>query len=319
MAAARNDARVPANEPVIELTRLVDAPRELVWDVFTDPKHLAEWWGPTGFTITTHSHAARAGAKWEFVMHGPDGTDYDNRVTYEEVVKPERLVYQHGEPNGPIHFHVTITFTPEAGKTRVVMRSRFPSLEERDHVVREFHAVEGGKQTLNRLEAHLAGIQLATDTRGLVKPGVALTLTRVFDAPRDLVFSMWIDEKHMQAWWGPAGSDNGETRLDARPGGQIHIQMRGPGFDHPMGGEYLEIDRPKRLVFLSKAFQNPDGSWKFVNHNTVTFEEAGGKTKMTIHCVVQTGDEGVGVPVAGMEAGWNGSLDRLHDLLTSLR
>lgn len=150
---------------------------------------------------------------------------------------------------------------------------------------------------------------------GLVKAGVQVNLERIFDAPRELVFAMWTDAKHFRAWWGPAGSDNGETRLDVRPGGEIFVQMRGPGFDHPMGGEFLEIDPPRRLVFLSKAFQNPDGTYKFVNHNTVTFEALGAKTKMTLRCVVQRGDEDIGVPVADMEAGWNGSLDRLRDLL----
>src|SRR5262249_62231345 len=129
---------------------------------------------------------------------------------------------------------------------------------------------------------------------GNVKAGVQMTLTRTFDAPRELVFNAWVDEKHMQAWWGPAGSENGETRLDVRPGGEILVHLRGPGFDHPMGGEYVEIDPPSRLVFLSKAFQNSDGSWKFVNRNTVTFEDLGGRrTKLTLHCIVQQADEEV--------------------------
>ena len=153
---------------------------------------------------------------------------------------------------------------------------------------------------------------------GQVKAGVQLTLTRIFDAPRELVFKTWIDEKHFRAWWGPAGSQNGDTRLDARPGGQISIQMRGPGFDHPMGGEFIEIDPPRRLVFLSKAFQNADGSWQFVNRNTVTFEAVGARTKLTLHVVVQQADSGVEIPVANMEMGWSGSLDRLHDLLADL-
>ncbi|HEX4302198.1 MAG TPA: SRPBCC domain-containing protein [Rhizomicrobium sp.] len=152
----------------------------------------------------------------------------------------------------------------------------------------------------------------------IVQTGTKLDITRIFDAPRDLVFQMWTDEKHFKAWWGPAGSDNGETRLDVRPGGEIFVQMRGPGFDHPMGGEFLEIDPPRRLVFLSKAFKDPDGSWQFVNHNTVIFEEVGGKTKVTLNVVVQTGARDFQVPVSDMSAGWNGSLDRLRDLLASL-
>lgn len=155
-AAAKSEARVPADEPVIEITRLLDAPRELVWECFTDPKHLAQWWGPNGFSITTHSHAARQGGKWDFIMHGPDGTDYDNLVTYTEVTKPERLVYEHGEPGAPPEFHAVITFTAEGKKTRVVMHSRFASVAVRDRLIRDVGAVEGGKQTLDRLGAYLA-------------------------------------------------------------------------------------------------------------------------------------------------------------------
>ncbi len=318
MSAAANDAHVPADEPVIAFNRLLDAPRELVWEVFTDPRHLARWWGPNGFSITTHSHAARKGGVWDFVMHGPDGTDYDNKITYEELAKPARLVYRHGGPGDPDQFHVTITFADEGGKTRLVMHSRFPSVAARDHVIREFGAVEGGVQHLGRLAGYLQASQAMANSPP-VRQGTELRIARVFDAPRDLVFEMWTDPKHFRAWWGPAGSENGETRLDVRPGGEIFVQMRGPGFDHPMGGEFIEIDPPRRIVFLSKAFQNPDGSWQFVNHNTVTFEDIGGKTRMTLHCVVQQADESVGVPVAGMEMGWNGSLDRLRDLLVTLR
>lgn len=155
-ATARSEGRVLADEPVIEITRLLDAPRELVWECFTDPKHLAHWWGPDGFSITTHSHAARKGGMWDFIMHGPDGTDYDNLIAYTEVTKPERLVYEHRDPNGDIHFHAVITLTAEGKKTRVVLRSRFPSMEARDLVIRDFGAVEGGKQTLDRLGAYLA-------------------------------------------------------------------------------------------------------------------------------------------------------------------
>ena len=154
-AATRNENHVPADEPVIEFTRLLDAPRELVWEVWTDPKHIGHWWGPNGFSITNHSMAVKAGGVWEFVMHGPDGKDYDNRITYEEVEKPSRLVYRHGEPGDPDQFHVTVTFTPEGGKTRLVMHSRFPTVAARDYVAREFGAVEGGAQTLGRLAEYL--------------------------------------------------------------------------------------------------------------------------------------------------------------------
>jgi uncharacterized protein YndB with AHSA1/START domain len=151
----------------------------------------------------------------------------------------------------------------------------------------------------------------------VVKPGTTVSFERIFDAPRELVFLAWTDAKHLKAWWGPAGSENGETRIDARPGGDIFIQMRGPGFDHPMGGTVEEIDPPHRLVFLSKAFQNPDGSWAFVNRNTVTFEAVGNRTRITLHTVVLSASEEFAVPVDNMKEGWAGSLDRLHDHLAT--
>ncbi len=154
--AARGKTFVPADEPVIAFERLLDAPRELVWQVWTDAKHLANWWGPDGFSITSHAMRVAPGSRWDFTMHGPDGKDWENKIVYHEVVRPERLVYSHGDPGDPDQFHVTITFAAEGRKTRLTMHSRFPSLAIRDHLIRTVHAVEGGTQTLNHLEAYLA-------------------------------------------------------------------------------------------------------------------------------------------------------------------
>ncbi len=153
--AARNKTLVPPDEPVIAFERLLDVPRELVWSVWTDPRHVAHWWGPNGFSVTHHAMSVKQGGVWDFVMHGPDGRDYDNKITYHEVVRPERLVYSHGEPGDADQFHVTVTFADEGGKTRLTMHSRFPSVAARDRVAREFGAVEGGQQHLERLAAYL--------------------------------------------------------------------------------------------------------------------------------------------------------------------
>ncbi|HEX5726482.1 MAG TPA: SRPBCC family protein, partial [Longimicrobiaceae bacterium] len=141
----------------IVLTRVFDAPRELVFRAWTDPEQVPLWWGPRGFTTTTHEMEVRPGGVWRFVMHGPDGTDYPNRVEYVEVVEPERLVYAHGDDGegDDTHFHVTVTFAAEGGGTRVTLRMRFDTAAERDRTV-EFGAVEGGNQTLDRLAEHLS-------------------------------------------------------------------------------------------------------------------------------------------------------------------
>jgi uncharacterized protein YndB with AHSA1/START domain len=145
------DATSTADREIVT-TRVFDAPRELVFNAWTDPKHLAQWWGPNGFTSTIHQMDVRPGGLWRLTMHGPDGVDYKNESVFTEVVKPERLAYTHVSPR----FHATVTFEEECGKTKLTMRMLFETVLEHDRVVNVFGAVEGAKQTLARLHEHLA-------------------------------------------------------------------------------------------------------------------------------------------------------------------
>jgi uncharacterized protein YndB with AHSA1/START domain len=142
-------------------TRVLDAPRTLVFDMWSDPKHLAQWWGPDGFTTTTSAFDLRPGGVWRFVMHGPDGRDYQNRIVFEEIMRPERIVYRHtGEEDvEPVQFRTTVTFEDlGGGKTRLTLRARFPSPEDRERVIRYYGADKGLVQTLARLAHYLASI-----------------------------------------------------------------------------------------------------------------------------------------------------------------
>jgi uncharacterized protein YndB with AHSA1/START domain len=139
----------------IVTTRLIDAPRELVYEAFTDAKHVGHWFGPDGFVTTTRSMDVRPGGQWIFVMRGPDGTDWPNVVTYQEVSPPSRLRYLHGHDREPDMFNVTVTFDDQNGKTALTMRSVFKTAAAREFVVRERGAVEGAKQTVDRLEVYL--------------------------------------------------------------------------------------------------------------------------------------------------------------------
>ena len=141
-------------------SRVFDAPRALVFSAFTDPKHLAQWWGPIGFTTTTHAFDFRPGGVWRFVMHGPDGHDYQNRVTYDEIVPPERIVYRHGGGDDvePVQFKTTVTFEDLGSKTRVLWHGQFPSAEERTRVIKEYGADKGLAQTMERLAEHVAAL-----------------------------------------------------------------------------------------------------------------------------------------------------------------
>jgi uncharacterized protein YndB with AHSA1/START domain len=156
--AERNSLDLEQDSSVMVGTRVFDAPRDLVFAAWSDPTHLAQWWGPNGFTTTTSAFDMRPGGVWRFVMHGPDGRDYQNRITFDEIVKPERIVYHHGgaEDVEPAEFTVTVTFEDLGGKTKLTMRMQFPSAAERDRVIREYGADKGLVQTLARLDDYVA-------------------------------------------------------------------------------------------------------------------------------------------------------------------
>ena len=138
----------------IAATRVFNAPRALVWSAWADPEHIAQWWGPNGFTTTTSEFDLRPGGKWLFTMHGPDGTDYRNEVTFTAVAEPELIEYEHGP--SPV-FQVSVRFEEDgADRTKLSMRMVFPTKAERDRTVEKFKAIEGQQQTLDRLERYLA-------------------------------------------------------------------------------------------------------------------------------------------------------------------
>jgi uncharacterized protein YndB with AHSA1/START domain len=157
--AAGNSIDLERDPRAIITTRLLGASRRLVWTAWTDPKHLARWWGPDGFSTTTSSFDFRVGGVWRFVMHGPDGRDYENRITFDEIVEPERILYHHGGGDDvePVQFRTTVTFEEVSrNETRLTLHAVFPSAEERNRVVREYGADKGAVQTLARLAGYVA-------------------------------------------------------------------------------------------------------------------------------------------------------------------
>jgi uncharacterized protein YndB with AHSA1/START domain len=147
----------------ILITRVIGAPRELVFEAFTEVRHLSQWWGPEGFTTTTRAFEFRVGGVWDFVLHGPDGTDYQEWISWTEIVVPERIAMVHGESrDDPNAFESFLTFAsedpagPDRRATRIEMRTVFPTQELRDEAVDKYHAVEGGRQTLGHLADYVA-------------------------------------------------------------------------------------------------------------------------------------------------------------------
>ncbi len=152
MNLKNNEASTAERE--IVSTRVFDFPREIVFKAWTDPKHLAQWWGPNSFTNTFHEFDLRPGGAWRFIMHGPNGTDYKNQSVFVEITKPERIVFNHiSAPK----FQTTATFSEQAGKTSLTWRMLFESTAEYDKV--KGFAVEGNKQNLERLNDYLAKME----------------------------------------------------------------------------------------------------------------------------------------------------------------
>lgn len=300
----------------IVATRVFDAPRELVFSMWTDPEHLEHWWGPRGFRNTIQDIDVRPGGAWTFIMHGPDGTDYQNKIVYREIVKPERITYSH--VSGPL-FESTVTFEEEGrDKTRITVRMVFESASLRDKVAEEFGAVEGLSETLERLGEELANLN-------------PFTISREFDAPRDLMFKVWTEADHLKHWFSPRELVTFHCTNDLRRGGMMHYGMRAPD-----GGEvwgrwiYREIVPPERLVFVV-SFSDPKGGvtvhpsapdWPREILSTVTFEEHGGKTRVTVLWAPINATEIERTTFEdgrdSMKGGWTGTLDQLEDYLAKV-
>lgn len=315
MAATSSMAESKDRELVF--TRVFDAPRELVWKAWTEPEHVSRWWGPRGFTTTIHDMDLRPGGIWRQTMHGPDGTNYPSKHVFIEVVKHERISYTltGGKEGDPVHqLEQTWTFEAQGDKTKLTLRMLFPSAAALEQIVKTYGVVEGAKQTLDRLGEHLPTMSgksnyVAGDNEREV------VITRVFDAPRELVFKAWTDPKIMKAWYGPKMFTNTVCELDVRVGGAWHIVMRGPdGTEYPGRGVYREIVKPERLVFTSEA-TDKDGKVILAGLATVAFVEEGGKTKLTLRVRATAMVDYAVAYLGGMEMGWSQSLDGLAEEL----
>lgn len=303
----------------IVATRVFHAPRELVFRMWTDREHISNWWGPRGFTTTTYEMDVRPGGVWGHVMHGPDGTDYDNKIVYREIAEPERLVYSHVSPPP---FEMIVTFTQFGHNTQVTARMLFESATLRDRVAREHGAVEGLHQTLERLEEQVSNMPADGS------PGREFTISREFNAPRELVFNAWTEAERLAEWWGPKGFKIRVAKLDVRPGGVFHYSMTTPGGEDWWGRfVYREVVPPERMVFVS-SFSDAEGGVTRAPFNpafplevlsTITFTEHDGRTTITLRGVPLNASEEESKTFDGMvksmQQGWTGTLDQLADYL----
>lgn len=305
----------------ISITRLYDAPVKMVWDAWTDVKQVAQWWGPRGFTLTTHSKDLRPGGTWVYTMHGPDGTNWENITVYHEVEKYSRLVYDHGaNANQPPLFRVTVDFTEFKGKTKMDMTMALATAEAAQET-RKFIKKAGGESTWDRLAEYLEHEKTGKET---------FVINRVFDAPIETMYDMWTNPKHFSQWLAPTGFTMEFIRADIKPGGNTFYFMT-DGADIKMYGRanYLEMHKPDRIMYTQQFCDEKENmsrhpmapTWPAVMLTTVTFHaESSTQTRVTVQWEVhgKATSEEMQTFLAGrtgMTQGWTGSFDKLESYL----
>jgi len=137
------------------ISRTLNAPVDLIWEAWTHPEHIAQWWGPNGFSNTIHTMELKPGGVWDLVMHGPDGTDYKNKSIFTEIIPLRRIAYDH--VSGP-KFTAIIDFTAMGDQTLIRWQMIFDTAEELQHTIRTFKADQGLQQNVEKLSAYMAGL-----------------------------------------------------------------------------------------------------------------------------------------------------------------
>jgi uncharacterized protein YndB with AHSA1/START domain len=314
-------AKNKSNE--IRIIRLYDAPVQAVWDAWTDPDQVAQWWGPRGFTITTHSKDLRPGGSWHYTMHGPDGVDYPNKTQYFEVEECAKLVYDHGGyDDRPPLFRVTVLFSEVQGKTKMEMSMALATPEAAEEI-RKFIKKAGGDSTWDRL-----GEYLEKESSGKEQ----FVINRSFDAPLEVMFEMWTSAEHVSQWLPPTGFEMRFIRCDIKPGGSSFYCMTGD--DVKMYGrcEYLKIESPDRVVYTQQFCDDKENiarhpmmpTWPATmlttvaltaegpdrTRVTVTWEPYGATTPEELETFIKAR--------GGMTQAWTGSFDKLESHLETV-
>jgi uncharacterized protein YndB with AHSA1/START domain len=312
------------NEIYIE--RIYNAPVKLVWEAWTDPDQVKEWWGPRGFTLTTHSKPnsddLKAGSIWSYTMHGPDGVNYPNKTVYHEVKKYARLVYDHGgNDDQPPMFQVTVNFTElKNKKTKMEMWMALKTPEEAEQT-KKFIKSAGGNGTWDRLAEFLEN---NTEDKEV------FYINRSFNTSVEHMYDVWTTPEHIAKWLSPTGFTMTFFKADITPGGEAFYQMTN-NKDVTMYGKikYIEMNKPNHIKYIQQ-FCDKDGNlskhplaptWPAYMLTTIQLEqEDTNQTRVTIKWEPYgdfTSEElstFVGAK-SSMTQGWTGSFDKLEDYL----
>lgn len=302
------------------ITRIYNAKVEQVWNAWVDPKQVAQWWGPRGFTLTSKRKDVRTGGDWLYTMHGPDGVDYPNHTQFLEVDQYKRLVYDHGgfEDKPPL-FRVTVLLTELKGKTKMEMTMSLPTAEAAEET-RKFVKKAGGDSTWDRLAEFLEKESSGKEI---------FVINRSFNTDIETMYEMWTNPKHVMNWTAPTGFTGKYKNADIRPGGESFYEMTGNGFTMYGKAKYIEMTKPTRMVY-TQVFVDKDGNisrhpmaptWPEAMKTTVSFHEEGPRqTRVTVEWEVygeatQEEHKTFNSAKGGMTQGWTGSFDKLDEYI----
>ncbi len=341
MQAPAPATRSATAEREVVITRIIDAPRELVFKLWTDPEHLMRWWAPLNCTTPYCTTDLRKGGVFHFCIRTADGQEAWGKGVYEEIVEPERIVYidSFADDKGntitaeefgitsdlPTEARVTVTFEEYEGKTKLTLHHAIS-----ESIAADTGALQGWNQMLDRLAEELertgpSGMLIELNDKEAV-------FTRTINAPRELVFKVWTEPEHFAQWWGPHTFTNTDCHIDLRPGGTYRITMNSPeGEKNPLKGTYLEIVEPERLVMTVDPADHPDSWHEILNQYrtdkenvkalvwTVSFEEIEGKTKLTIRSLFPSNEDRDAMIKLGMAEGLGESLEKLEAVTTTIQ
>ncbi len=280
---------VTKGEPLV-VERTFDAPAALVWKALTDKEDIRQW----SFDISEFT--PRVGFEFQF-YGGDENVKYLHRCKVTEAIPNKRLAYTWRYEGYAGDSLVSFELFAEGNKTRLRLThaglETFPKLP----AFARKNFMEGWTQ--------IVGTSLKNFVEG--RHAGEMILTRVFDAPRELMWKLWTEPEHIRKWWGPKGFTLPGCEMDFRPGGAYRFVMRGPdGEDNPFHGVYREIVQNEHIVFTAILDNLPGHELV----TTVTFADEGGKTKLTVRQTTPPG-----VPGLGQNQGWSETLERLANLI----
>ena len=303
-----------ATHPDLVVTRIYEAPRALVWEAITDPAHLAAWFGPHGFDNKSANVELRAGGEYSVLMSGPGGREFNAVYTISEVAPIERLTMQteQGDHEAENFFRVRLIFELAERGTQTILTLTGQVLEAEANATGPLAGTDTAwSQSMERLAGTIGCLVLDAPAD---QP--TIVISRMFDAPRELIWQAMTRPEHLRHWWGPHGSTNPEYEMDVRVGGKWRIVQRFPdGREFVFKGEYREIEPPEKIVQTFGMEGMFEGS-EMVESMTLT--ALGDRTLLKVTSAAKSIEDRDGMLASGMSGGANATYERLATYLKQM-